>query len=51
MKNVGKNCNAYDQPKATGMCYKTTFGDWRCTMIDINSYAPKPYQAPPRSEN
>ncbi len=28
------NCITYNQPKATGYCYKTTFGDWRCHMSD-----------------
>ena len=28
------NCNTYDNPKATGYCYKTTFGDWKCNMVD-----------------
>jgi hypothetical protein len=28
------NCNTYNNPKATGYCYKTTFGDWRCSMAD-----------------
>lgn len=28
------NCNTYNEPKATGYCYKTTFGDWRCYMND-----------------
>ena len=28
------NCNTYNEPKATGYCYKTTFGDWRCYMSD-----------------
>ncbi len=28
------NCTTYNQPKATGYCYKTTFGDWRCNMAD-----------------
>lgn len=31
---VGKNCQSYANPKATGVCYKTTFGDWRCDMAD-----------------
>lgn len=31
------NCNTYNEPKATGYCYKTTFGDWRCYMNDPNS--------------
>jgi hypothetical protein len=30
----GTNCNTYNEPKATGYCYKTTFGDWRCNMAD-----------------
>ena len=32
--NVGKNCAAYPKPKAEGMCYRTTFGDWNCKMFD-----------------
>ena len=28
------NCNTYNEPKATGYCYKTTFGDWSCYMND-----------------
>jgi len=27
------NCWVLDQPKATGYCYKDTFGDWHCGMI------------------
>jgi hypothetical protein len=30
----GRNCNIYKEPAATGFCYKTTFGDWKCTMVD-----------------
>jgi len=30
----GRNCNIYKEPSSTGFCYKTTFGDWNCTMID-----------------
>jgi hypothetical protein len=37
MKNQGKNCNRYDQPKANGRCYKSTFGDWKCSLYDLNS--------------
>jgi hypothetical protein len=36
LSNVGKNCNSYDQPKAEGVCWKTTFGDWGCNMMDLN---------------
>ena len=32
--NVGKNCSVYEHRKATGSCYKTTFGDWKCNMYD-----------------
>jgi hypothetical protein len=28
------NCTTYNEPKATGYCYKTTFADWRCYMND-----------------
>jgi hypothetical protein len=30
----GKNCNIYKESAATGFCYKTTFNDWNCTMVD-----------------
>ena len=33
----GKNCSRYEEPKAKGDCYKTTFGDWRCTMTDLSN--------------
>ena len=33
--NFRKNCNTYLNRKATGYCYKTTFGDWNCTMNDV----------------
>lgn len=26
------NCREYDIPQAKGLCWPTTFGDWRCTM-------------------
>ncbi len=32
--NVGKNCDAHPQPQAQGLCYRTTFGDWKCKMFD-----------------
>jgi hypothetical protein len=37
LKNQGKNCSRYAQPQANGRCYKSTFGDWKCSMIDLNS--------------
>jgi hypothetical protein len=27
-------CSSVDQPTATGACYKSTFGDWHCSMLD-----------------
>lgn len=32
----GRNCHRYEHQKATGYCYKTTFGDWRCYQTDLN---------------
>lgn len=48
--NVGENCSTYENRKAVGSCYKTTFGDWRCTMEDINIAAEdkKHRVAPPK---
>jgi hypothetical protein len=28
----GQNCIVYREPKSSGMCYQTTFGDWYCSM-------------------
>ena len=33
--NRGKNCNAGDQPDATGLCYRDTFGGWHCSLLDV----------------
>jgi hypothetical protein len=33
----GRNCNRTNQPDAKGYCYRTTFADWRCNMIDLGS--------------
>jgi hypothetical protein len=47
--NVGKSCYSYAHPKAEGVCWKTTFGDWGCTMSDGNGiYSQKSNQAPPQ---
>jgi hypothetical protein len=35
-----KNCDLYHETRATGACYKTTFGDWDCTMTDTASGGP-----------
>lgn len=43
------NCNTSNEPKATGYCYKTTFGDWRCYMNDpaANNAANIRHDVPP----
>ncbi len=46
-KDAGSNCTIYDQPNASGMCYRTVFADWRCNMADsaatvVHTGAPPP---------
>lgn len=46
------NCITYNNPKATGYCYKTTFGDWKCNMADRSSTEKENVRtkvAPPKS--
>jgi hypothetical protein len=46
------NCVTYNNPKATGYCYKTTFGDWKCNMVDRSATEKENYRekvAPPKS--
>jgi hypothetical protein len=49
--NAGKNCRLYDEPKATGECHKDNFGDWQCSLRDLDS--PDKYgtadQPPPKN--
>lgn len=28
----GQNCSVFREPRSTGKCYQTTFGDWYCMM-------------------
>lgn len=42
----GENCNIWHEPKASGVCYITTFGDWDCNMED-NSSSMNPNGVPP----
>ncbi len=44
----GENCSVADSPQATGVCYKTTFGDWRCNMQDTETPYGKLGFAPPQ---
>lgn len=43
----GANCSRKSEPKAEGTCWKTTFGDWKCSMLDANDAALEPNLAPP----
>ena len=48
------NCTTYNEPKATGYCYKTTFGDWRCYINDTagnNDANIRHDVPPPKGEN
>jgi hypothetical protein len=33
----GKNCLCSHIPKATGACWKTSFGDWKCSLVDSSN--------------
>ncbi len=48
--NFGKNCNTYENPNASGQCFRTGFGDWTCDMsdTDINNPNNRMNVAPPR---
>ncbi len=35
-ENRGVNCTVYVSPKATGVCLKTTFGDWWCSITGLD---------------
>ncbi len=51
MNNKGKNCNLFDNPQATGTCYRTGFGDWKCNMHDLSATNHmKEHVAPPASK-
>jgi hypothetical protein len=43
----GKNCTKADQPHASGVCYKDTFGDWHCKFMDGNAGNPGMQRYPP----
>jgi len=30
---AGANCTVSPMPQATGKCWKTTFGDWKCNLV------------------
>ena len=35
--NTNRNCTKHEYPQAKGLCYKDTFGDWHCSMVDVKS--------------
>ena len=37
MQNRGRNCTLNEHPNATGLCYKDSWGNWRCSMGDVIS--------------
>jgi hypothetical protein len=45
--NAGENCFVYDWQHAHGLCYKDSFGDWRCTMADETAQLPVQKDAAP----
>ena len=42
----GRNCNIYKEPSATGYCFKTSFGDWSCGMVDNIAVSKGPEKQP-----
>ena len=46
--NSGRNCSVLHYPEATGSCWKTTFGDWACSMAGsaLNSTSKSGVPAP-----
>lgn len=43
----GRNCNLAVYPRAEGDCYRTTFGDWSCSMYDSSSQVQMVQNVPP----
>ena len=39
-QNTGKNCNISQNRLFTGVCYRTTFGDWSCVTSGVGSGHP-----------
>jgi hypothetical protein len=46
--NRGKNCVTERNPEAKGICWRTTFKDWRCSMMQVIGSQKAFDQAPPR---
>ena len=46
----GKSCSRNHQPKAAGLCFKSSFGEWHCTMADFNPVDDFPNRFPPPTQ-
>ena len=44
----GKNCTKFENPNAGGTCWKSTFSEWHCTMLDVKGPEPVGNLPPPR---
>lgn len=44
---AGKNCRSYDVTNGTGACWKTSFGDWKCSIAGTNFTNQKSHQPGP----
>ena len=45
--NAGKHCFVFEQPAASGVCFKTTFGDWKCGLADLTNRKQQANMPPP----
>lgn len=42
------NCRVFDKANGSGICYRTTFGDWRCQMQGASANLRPGWMPPPR---
>ena len=45
---IGNNCSVFGHSQATGACYRTTFGDWSCSMAPIGGTSQRDNVAAPK---
>lgn len=45
--NLNRNCSINNEPNAKGLCYKDSFGDWNCKMVDVSTGEITHRQPPP----
>ena len=46
-RNSGHNCMMTHFPDASGACWKTTFGDWECSLAGTGVNSTTKSQVPP----